>query len=1064
MRKIVFMLAFLFIGMQVLAQSTITGTVTDDKGELVPGVNVWVKGFSDIGSITDMDGKYSINVPAEATALGFSFMGMKTQEVEIGGQTTINVTLESEDYSIGDVVVTALGVSREERSLGYATQEISADEIAVKDAISVANSLQGRVAGVQIKSGSGTVGGSSSVLIRGVSSLGGTNQPLYIVDGTPISNYDFSGNTSGYDYGNGAQDINPDDVESISILKGAAATTLYGNRGANGVIVITTKSGKKKKGIGVELNSTTTFENVYILPSFQNEYGGGRSLDFSTFTYDPSIHGPEWASFDGTPYVYTGTDESWGPKLDGQQVLHWDSFVPESGSYNQTRPWVANPDNYKNLFDTGITLSNSVAINGGDKNSSFRIGFTNINQSGVIPTSHLKKNIVSFKGSTKVHDRIEVFASVNYIKQETTGRSRFGYSGSGLTVPGAMRIWTQRQVDSDRMRNLYYSDVLGEQVGWNLRDISDGRLYIRWSNNPYWTFNNIYAEDAKDRMYGNVGFKIELIEGLELTTIGRTDFYTLNINDRVGSGGTATDYYGESTKNAFENNFESILSYNKRFNEDWSLNAILGGNIRYSQYKSSAINTVDGLVIENFFNISNTVSPANSSSYFAERQTNSLFGSASIGYKDMLYLDISGRNDWSSTLPVENNSYFYPAVSGSFVFSELMGNKSILSFGKLRAGYAQVGNDTYAYRLYNTYDVTSFGTTTTFSVNNSRKNPSLKNETTAEIEFGVEAALYNGRIGADFTYFSRKAFDQIIALDISSTSGYSSAFINAGELQNTGYEAIIYGIPVKTNNFSWDISMNFSRYTSKVNSLYGDLEDYNISSVGSAWVNAVVGGEYGTMYASGGFVYDDEGRKIVDASGYYERSGTPQKVGSIIPDFNGGIMNTFNYKGITFSALIDFQSGGLVYSYANRFAASAGQMPQTAGLNDKGNPMRDDVADGGGIRAEGVFVDGTENNIYVDPRSYFRDLRNFQEEYMYDASFVKLRELKLGYTLPQSLVSKIKLQAATVSIVARNVALLHSNADGFDPEQVNTISNVQGYEGGSLPSSRSIGFNINLKF
>ncbi len=1079
MKKITLLVALIWVGLIASAQTTITGIVKDAQGIELPGATVTVQGFSGKGTVTNSDGTYSIDAPQEATSLVFSFIGMKSKTETINGRTVINVNMENADIEVDEVIITALGVSREKSSLGYAVQKVSADDIAVKDPTSITNSLQGRVSGIQVKSGSGTVGGSSSIVIRGASSLGGTNQPLYVVDGTPISNYDFSNTTKGYDYGNGAQDINPDDVESISILKGAAATTLYGNRGANGVIVITTKSGNSNKGLGVEINSTTTFDNIYIFPDLQNEFGGGRPSDtgygadgyvsFGTFDYAASGLGSEWASYDGTLVSNTGRDESWGPKLDGTQVFQWDSFVPESENYMQTRPWVAHEDNYKDLFNTGVTFSNSISLNGGSENSKFRLGFTSIDQSGIVPSSKLKKNMITFKGSTKLSERLEVFTSVNYIKQSTTGRSKFGYDGDGTTVPAAMRIWTQRQVDADLLEKYTYSDVLGGQVGWNLRNIEDGSLYIRWSNNPFWTFDNIYATDAKDRVYGNAGIKVDITDGLKFTATARTDFYSLSMNDRVGSGGTTTDYYGESTKIAFENNFDGIFNYNKNLSENLTLNAMFGGNMRYSQYKSNYIGTVDGLVIQDFYNVSNTSSPASSSSYFSERQTNSLFASASFGYKSFAYLDIAGRNDWSSTLPTESNSYYYPSVSTSFVFSELLSSKKILSFGKLRAGFAVVGNDTYAYRLYNSYDLTSFGSTTTFTINDARQNANLKNETTSEFEVGLETAFFNGKARMELTYFSRKTYDQIIGLDVSSTTGFSNAIINAGELQNTGIEAILQVNPIKTDNFSWNVLMNFSTYNSQLNSLYGDLEDYEISSVGSAWVMAEVGGEYGVMYASGGYEYDANGNKLVDENGYFVKSGKPEKVGSIVPEFNGGIMNTVTFKGISLSALVDFQSGGLIYSYANRYAASAGQTEATVAINELGNSIRMDPALGGGILEQGVFAPGTTregetNDIYVDSRDHFRHLRNFQEEYMYDGSFIKLRELKLGYALPQSLVEKVKLGSATVSVVARNVALLYTNAVGFDPEQVNSISNTQGYEGGSLPSSRSIGFNINLKF
>ncbi|MEN8251086.1 MAG: SusC/RagA family TonB-linked outer membrane protein, partial [Bacteroidota bacterium] len=990
--------------------------------------------------------------------------------VTIGAANNYDVVMQPDAQQLEDVVVTALGISREERSLGYSVQGVSNDDIAVKDPVSATNSLQGRVSGVQIKSGAGTVGGSSSVVIRGASSLGGSNQPLYVVDGVPISNYDVSDNTSGYDYGNGAQDINPDDIESMSVLKGAAATTLYGSRGANGVIIINTKSGKGKKGIGVEVNSTTTFDQAYIFPEFQNEYGGGRSLDFDTFDYADAATrglGSEWAAFDGTPVVNTGSDESWGPKMDGQEVLHWDSFVPESKNYLKTRPFEANPDNYKNIFNTGETYSNSVSIQNSGDDFSYRLSYTNVKQKGIVPGTELKKNVVSLKASTDLTNYLEFFTNVNYITQKTR-RARFGYSGNGSSIPGGMRIWTQRQLNTDFLRDNYYSPSMGQQVGWNMRDISNGRTYMRWSNNPFWILNNIYAEDAKNRVYGNIGFKVNLAEGLTLTSTARTDFYSLNTNDRRGSGGTAQEYYQESRYDGAESNFETVLNYTKRFKEDWSFNAMAGGNIMSSTYKSSYAGTVDGFIIDNFYSISNTVSPADTRSYFSEKQINSLFATASMGYKNLIYLDIAGRNDWSSTLPVDNNSYFYPSVSTSFVFSELI-DASVLSFGKLRAGYAFVGNDTSPYKLYNTYLNSNYGETTTFEVADRRLNSKLRNELTKELELGLELSFLQDRVGAEFTYFDRRSTDLIFPLDVSNTTGYSDAMVNAGELQNTGIETVVFATPVKTSNFSWDISLSYSTYKSKVISLIDGLDEFKISDNG-VYVTAKVGGEYGTMYTTSGYVYDEEGRKLVDEDGDYMQSGEPVKVGNIMPDFNGGLMNTFNYRGVIFSALVDFQKGGSVYSWGNKYAASAGQTPETVGINENGKNFRDPVSEGGGILSEGVFGpdtgrEGEENDIYNTPRNHFRHARNFNEEYVYDASYVKLRELKLGYSIPQKWISNLKLENASISLVARNVALLMSNTQGFDPEQVNSISNSsQGYEGGSLPSTRSIGFNLNLKF
>ncbi|GAA4821467.1 SusC/RagA family TonB-linked outer membrane protein [Algivirga pacifica] len=1068
MRKLLLFTLLILAQFSFAQEKAITGIVQDASGTPLPGVVLVVPNTTK-GTTTGIDGKFNLTLAPEDKQIVARLVGYQQQVIGVANLSNITITLQEDVETLEEVVVTALGVSRDKKALGYSVQQVSSESMNTVDPLSLGNSIQGKVAGVQIKGGSGNVGASTSVVIRGNASLGGSNQPLWVVDGTPISNYNISNSTDGYDFGNGAQDINPDDVESVSVLKGAAATALYGSRAANGVILVTTKKGKKKSGIGIEVNSMVTFDNVYILPEFQNEYGGGYELEFPTFDYAASGLGPEWEKFDGTPVVEAGADESWGPRMDGQQVLAWHSFVPESDTYNQTVPFSPQPNNYRDLFNTGVTTSNSVALSGGDETSTFRLGWTNVTQKGVVPNSNMQKNTITFRGTKDLNDRLKGFFSGSYVSQQTTGRTRFGYSGSGDNVVAGFRQWSQRQLDVDKLRELQYSDAMGQQVGWNMRSLTDGRTYLRWANNPFWTLNNIFAKDSKNRFFGNAGLSYNIAKGLDIKATARTDYYGLLTKTQKGTAnvdGIANAYAGESTRNSFENNFELIATYNERFG-DVSLNVVGGGNILYIESSASSASTADGLILEDFYHISNSVSPANVFSSVYKKQMNSLFGSASVGYKDMVFVDASIRNDWSSTLPVDNNSYFYPAVSTSFIFSELLGDQDILSFGKLRAGYAKVGLDAAAYGLYKTYDATSFGTLQTFSANSVLPSGSqLVNESTTEYEVGLETSFFNGRLSAEGTYFHRTSSDQILNVTLPSSTGYTSKTVNSGELVNKGYELLVNIVPVQTDDFRWDLGFNYTALTSEVTKLFGDLEEYRTAYYSSSgWANAVVGEEYGQVTMRRGHVFHENGERLVGDNGRYVYENVPYRMGSFMPDANGGVTTKLSYKGLTLSAQIDFQVGGLIYSTANRWAYKSGLAAGTVGLNDKGNPIRDAVADGGGIKVEGVNEDGQPNETYIEAWRYFADQAYyFTQEFVDDASYVKLRDMKLGYTLPSSLTKKIGIPSASVAVFGRNLALLYDNADGYDPEQVMSISNTQGVESGSIPSTRSIGFNVNLKF
>ncbi|MEH0156347.1 SusC/RagA family TonB-linked outer membrane protein [Limibacter armeniacum] len=1071
MQKLLLLLiAMLFTcGIANAQERVVSGSVTDTNGAPLPGVFVLVKEFS-AGTTTDFNGNFKLSLDKDAKLLTFRSVGYMEQTVEIGNQTSFSIKLVEDVQQLGEVVVTALGVTREERSIGYAVQQVDSKDLATKDPTSVINSLQGKVAGVQIKSASGAVGGSSSMVIRGYSSLSGSNQPLFIVDGTPINNYNLGAPTSGYDLGNGAQDINPEDVASVSVLKGAAATALYGSRAANGVVIITTKSGKSRKGLGIEINTGITFDNIYITPNLQNEYAGGRSMD--TFEYNPSVHGPEWEKFDGAPAIETGRDESWGPKMDGTPVLMWHSFVPESETYNQLVPLNPQSDNYKKMFDTGITTTNSIAFTGGNETSQFRMGITNINQKGIVPFTKLDKTTLSLKASSDVNRFINAFAAVNYVNQKTR-RPLTGYTESGSNT-SSLRTWSQRQLDPDMLRKYTYSPSLVQEVGWNMRDIGDGRLYTRWSNNPFWSMENIFAKDKKNRIYGNAGLKFKLNDALSITTTARTDHYSMEVNEQVGVGGvlgTEDAYYSEYIRTSTENNYEAIVNYNKRFNDNISVNAILGGNIRQVNARITGVNTgSDGIILDNFFNVRNA---ANKELGFAssiyESQINSIFASGSVGYKDMLFLDASHRIDWSSTLPVENNRYGYSAVSGSFVFSELLSNQDILSFGKLRAGYGQAGKDTDAYQLYKTYTTGNYGDYYTFNLPNQLPNSDLVNELSSEIEFGLETQFFNGRVGLSATYFDKRSKNQILDVNIPAVSGFTSTIVNAGEIQNSGVELLFNVKPIETKDFDWNLSFNIAKYNSKIIELFEGMDEYTISQGASrAWVKAEVGSSWGDLYVRNGYKYDDNGNRIVQSNGLYAKSDEPVNVGSVLPDFNGGVLTSFRYKSVSLSAQLDFVRGGMIYSNINLWGARAGTSAMTVGTNDNGMNYRDPIEEGGGYKAAGVVINETTgqyetNETYASAFTFFRDLTELPEAFVYDASYVKFRELSISYILPKKWTSQIGIPTASISLTGRNLALLHSNTDGFDPEINTTTSNAIGYESGQFPSTRSIGFKLNIK-
>ncbi|WP_154855065.1 SusC/RagA family TonB-linked outer membrane protein [Cyclobacterium xiamenense] len=1057
---LVLLIGFLSLG-SVQAQSlTVKGKVVDENAMSIPGASVLVKGTTK-GAATDINGEFSLTLSESEKELEVSFIGYNKKEVAIGNQSEITISLTPEETALSEVVVTALGVKRDERALGYTVQQVDTRGLDEAKETNIVNSLTGKIAGVQISNSSGNIGGSSRITIRGINSISGNNQPLFVVDGTPIDNSNYnstdqvSGN-GGRDYGNAAQDINPDDVESISVLKGPSASALYGSRASNGVILITTKSGAKNKGIGVSINSSTMVSNVFLLPEMQNEYGGGFSLDFEEVV-DP---------LDGLTYkvVNTNANNSWGPRFDGTPVRHWDSMYPGEPNYGEVRPWQATPNNIRDFFETGVTLSNNVSISGGDDKSSFRLSYTNLDQTGVMPNSSLNRNTIAVSANTQITDKFSAGAKINYIRTEALGRPATGdwSPERPVNVLTYWYAWTQRQIDPARLRN-YQSDRYYHMT-WNTQGL--GRHTEQsYNNNPYFTLFESYNNDLKDRVFGNINISYQILPELSVTLFARTDFYTDVREDRASIGGYLQNAYEKDLYNFREDNFELLGQYNTEFGDDFSLGVTFGGNIRKNTFTNNYTRTQGGLSVPNFYNLVASLQRPEIRDFKSEREVHSIYASGNLGYRDFLFLEASLRNDWSSTLPVDNNSYLYPAVSSSFVFSNLMTGADFISFGKMRLGWAQVGNDTDPYRLINTYaNGDPYANTSVFTVDDVLRNSNLKPEIVSNLEAGLDLRFLENRIGLDFTVYKVNTFNQILALPVSSTTGFQSLIVNAGEMENKGIEVMLSGTPIERNDFSWDVNLNLARNRNRVLELAEGQDNFELGGRdGTNSVNATVGQPYGTIITPNVIYHEETGKPIVGSNGFYLRN-PGEVVGSILPDVTGGFSNTFTYRGITLSALIDFQSGGSFWSETVQNGIANGQFIESVGDNDRGVPKRNPVSEGGGIRADAVFENGEPNTVYLEAQNYLKQLYSLDALSVYDASYIKLREISLGYNVPSGMLRNLFINGLRVSVFSRNVALLHSNVPHIDPSEIAYgSSNVQGLEGASLPAPRMIGFNINIK-
>ena len=1073
MKKIALLLAFFAIGLQILVAQTkeISGKVTsDDDGGSLPGVSVSVKGTT-LGTITDMDGAFRLKVPQDAKSLVFTFVGMTTQEVVLGNQSVVNVKLASDNIAVDEVVVTALGITREKKSLAYSTQTVSADQIGNAQQSSVMNALSGRVAGVTVGSSSGNLGGSSRVTIRGANSVSGDNRPLYVVDGIPFDNRDFNSadaarGAGGIDYGSMANDINPDNVESISVLKGAQASLLYGARGSNGVILITTKKGKSKKGIGVDVSTGMTFEQVSLLPNYQTVYGGGYPFTQETIN--------------GVTYNLPAydLDESWGPKYEGQDYLSFDNLFDWEANGKQGNPatskWLAPKHDVEDFFDLGVMYNTTVAVSGGDDKNTFRLSYTNEDTDGYMPKSNLKRNTVAFNGSSQISEKLKAEASITFTRTDATGRPVTGYDDNN--VMQKFTQWGQRQLDMEILRN--YKNPDGTQRVWN-RTAWDNPAPA-YSDNPYWTRYENFNQDSRDRYYGNFGLNYQFTKGLGATVKIMRDSYSFRTNERVSLGSQAMSYYDDNVRTADETNYEFMLNFQQELSSDFNLNAHAGANKMRNNYFRNLMSTSGGLVLPDLYTVSNSADAAVIDDYESHKEIQSVFANASLGYKSLLYLDGSVRNDWSSILPKANRSYLYYSAGVSFILTELdaLKGNSVMNFAKLRASYAQIGNDNDPYKTRETYTnyAPNFAGVPRYSTPNTMPNNDLKPEIITTWEIGGEFKFFNNRFGIDATYYQKNTEDLITDVEISGASGYLFKTLNAGEMENKGIDLMISATPLKSKDFSWDIFVSFNANKNKVLSLYKDVKNYRLTNGPfKATINAAVGQPYGAIMGTN-FVFDENGNKVVDKTGRYLKTTAVEVLGTVLPDYNMGISNEFNYKNFSLSALLDVQKGGSYFSTSHMWGMYSGMLDESVwqnGVDIRENKIILDAVYGK-LNADGTvqYIDkaganstaSVKNETAITAERFGGDFYSRADaQEVFDASYVKLREVTLNYTIPSKYTGVVK--NVRLGLFGRNLAIWGLDNQHFDPESAVTSSgNVQGIEGAALPSTRTFGFNLKLNF
>lgn len=1072
-----FLLALAIGVIQGAAQvTTVRGIVTtEEDGEPVIGASVIVKGTA-LGTVTDVNGRFELSgLSPSATRLLISYISLMAKEVAIAPQ--VSVTLKSDTHLLDEVVVTALGISREKKALGYTAQEVKQDALVQGKDNNLLNSLSGKIAGVRITNTQGDVG-SSRIVIRGETSIAGENQPLFIVDGIPVDNSQLNARSSGRDFKNAIADLNPEDIKTLTVLKGPNAAALYGARAAHGAIVITTKGGdKRQKGIGITLHSSTQVSFVATLPEFQNLFGQGAGGRFS------------YVDGKGAG-VNDGVDESWGPRLDiGLLIPQFDSPLDADGNRVAT-PWVSHPNNVRDYFRMGISTNNGISIARGDDKYQFRVGYNYEKQVSIVPDAGTNKTNISLNTDYHLAKWIVVGATANYIvytAPSLPGSATPSGSNVRSNSPMLQFLWFGRQVDTNSLKADYTRN-------WN----------SSYYDNPFWSASYNTQSQERHRLIGDLHAEFRLTDGLHVRFRTSTDWYNDRRKSKVkwGSAGAGSPYgsYAEDAYTVKENNTEVLATYIKQLNKNWGIDALLGFNVRNKQYENN-YQAAPRLAVADLYTLTNSRDPLTSSNDFYRLRQYGLYGSIQLDYRRWAFLNITGRNDWSSTLPVDNNSYFYPSVTASVLLSEAFGWRSkAVNYLKIRGGWSQVGADANPYQLATVFtSETAFNGNPLQSSSTIGMNSNLKPENTSSIEAGFEAAFWDNRLYLDFTYYKTDSRNQILKLATTAASGYTSQVRNAGHIRNRGYEIQLGAVPIQTSKgFRWNLDLNYGANSSKVVKLddEGLITSYQLYSSGIQ-ILASVGEAYGTLFGTS-YVRDANGNVVVDANGLPKISTTNKTLGKFTPDWTGGISNTFSYRSLSLSFLIDASVGGSIFSNTNKTGKYTGVLANTLSGRDAeygglwyytdamGNNVRlsespsYSVSSDGlyyaqvngqstrvyqdGIMVEGVTESGSKNEEVVSAEKYYHRIYSIAEANVYDASYVKLREVALSYRLPRLWTQKLHLQEASVTLTGRNLWTIYKSVPNIDPESALTTGNAQGVEAYSLPTTRSFGVNLSVKF
>lgn len=1033
MKRVMLILSCLFISIGfITAQTTrVTGVVVDNAGEPVISASVVVKGTT-VGVATDVNGKFSINVPDGKNTLVFSLVGMKT--VEVTAAQNMKVVMENDDKVLEEVVVTAMGISRAEKALGYAVGVVSSDELTKAREGNVISSLSGKVAGVNVLQTSGTAGGSSNIVIRGQTSLGGNSSPLFVIDGVPVSNSTHNlGINGGIDTGSRMGDISSDDIESMSVLKGSAASALYGARAKDGAIIITTKKGKKGQKTYVSVNSSFRFENPLVLPDYQNLYGpGNQNGDYSQ--------------------VFNG----WGPKISDVQDKKFPIFTGESVTLQ------AYKDNVKDFFETGTTFTNNVSIGGGDEKYDYRIGVTALNQKGIIPNNTYNRYNFTFNGGRQFNDKLSARVSFSYIKGKSLGRPAQGSNDANVIVGTILTM--PRTMDTNLMKENWITEKgTSYSIGSGVGSL----------NNPYWVTNKNKYTGELDRVIGSMNLIYKPLKNLTISNNVGIDFF-YDDSRRVWANGSKGEYstgrFVTYNWNSETINNDLIATYDLKLNDDFALKVIGGHNVVQITSKR---NTMDAreLLVADIYSYANAKSTIPTNAYSRKRLFG-VYGDVGLSYKNYAYLNVTGRNDWSSTLPASERSYFYPSISGSLVFTELIEKNKILDFGKLRVNYAQVGSDDdpyqldYVYTPQSTYFLQYMGTGSFphggllgYSAPRVFPSPDLKPQKQKGFEIGTDLRFFGGRVNLDFTYYNNVTTNNIVSIDVPNSSGYFAYKRNAGKITNNGIEVMLNVVPVR-GQFNWDVTFNFAKNNQKVKELDPSIQEYSLSSgYNGTQVKAAIGEAF-SIYGPA-WERDEEGNFVInEQNGTRVKAANPKNLGKVAPDWTLGINNNFSYKNFNLSFLLDIKKGGVMYSGTIASLRTSGVINETL-LNN-----RESFVDKGvNKKKDGTYkINETPVTAYnYWTKNYGSDIA---EGNVFDASYVKLREVTFGYSLPKTLLNKFFIKNVFVGFEARNLWLIHSKTKHIDPElsMFSTAEVGQGIEFNSVPATRSFGFNLKFDF